>query len=131
MSSSYESSSETDNETTISEIDFAGIIINKKYALIKELGNGAFSTVWLSYHIIQKKFYAIKIHFPTDEDFKAGNKELEFLKKISNPKFGGKYFNKVIEDFIYESDYGKHLCIVFNLYAGSVYDLLKGKYAQG
>lgn len=118
-------SSEAESDFSDNDMDedyFLGLIINKKYALLHKLGSGVFSVVWLAYNIDTKNFFAIKVHNP--DDYKEGNKELQLLKKLNSAKC--KYINKLVDSFLHESDFGEHVCLVFNLFAGSLYDIVKG-----
>lgn len=136
----------TSNSTFNTSSDFsdnsqehmAGEVLNGKYVLISELGSGSFSTVWLCYNFSDKKFYALKVQ-NTDE-FIAGEEEVDILKKLS--KENCEYINKLIHNFTYKPDFydddidddipEEHICMVFELQAGSVYDIIKkGKYKKG
>jgi len=98
-----------------------GRILNKKYIMVKELGYGTFSTVWMGLNIHNRKFYAVKIHNP--DDYESGEDELDIYKKLKKTKCN--FITRLIEDFDYYSDYGEHLCMVFDLLNGSIYDVLK------
>ena len=126
--SSSDYSDSTHSHSSIEKIDFAGIIIFGKYVLITELGSGSFATVWLSYNLKNSNFYAIKIQNP--EDYQAGEAEVIVFNAMKTDKCP--YINQLIEHFIHKSDYGEHICMVFELMAGNVYDLVKkGKYKNG
>jgi serine/threonine-protein kinase SRPK3 len=120
MSSSSNASSE-ENEY----IDYTGKILNKNYIILKKIGCGAFSTVWLSYNLTKKNFNAIKIQ--NSNDYDEGLEEVEYLKKIKN----NKYLNTLIDSFIYTNNDLKNICMVFELLYGSIYDLLKEQHPNG
>lgn len=106
----------------------AGTILRKKYLLIKPLGSGSFATVWLSYNIPNKNFVAIKVQNP--EDIEYAFDEIELFKKVSTNVC--KYLNKTIDDFIITIDDDQYACMVFELMAGTTYDIIqKGKYVHG
>jgi len=117
MSSSNSSDSYIDD----SYLDFIGEILNNKYILLKEIGSGTFATVWLAYNIKNKCFYAIKIQNVEDSD--CGEDEIEIYDKIK--KNNCEYLNKLLAHFIHISSQGEHICMVFELLAGSVYDAIK------
>ena len=104
-------------------IDFRGVTLHNKYVAIKEIGSGAFSAVWLAHNIQTKEYCAIKIQNVDDID--EGESEVEILKKIRKEK--SPYFNNLIEHFKYKSEKGIHICMVFELLAGSIYDVLKAE----
>ncbi|CAH6421839.1 Protein kinase [uncultured virus] len=108
--------------------DFTGDLLNRKYIPIYLLGSGSFATVWLSYNMINNKFYAIKIQ--NEKETIAGQEEVKIYKLFNNNKC--QFINTMHENFIHVSKYGEHICMVFDLLAGSVYDLIKeGKYSNG
>ena len=124
MSNSSDSSSDIEKiENTL-----VGKTLHGKYLIIYRIGRGAFSTVWLCLNTNTKQYYAIKIIYP--EDYDVGISEVELLKKIK--KSTCKYINHLIDDFTYEVDNMSFCCMVFELLAGSVYDIMKyGKYSDG
>lgn len=110
------------------EIDYLGKLLKGKYLLLKELGCGSFATVWLSLNVENKKYYAVKIQ--NSEDYENGKDEIDLLKKLKNSKC--QYLNTMVEHFEIELDDGEHICMVFDLMAGSLYDIMRyGKYARG
>jgi serine/threonine-protein kinase SRPK3 len=104
------------------------MVLNKKYIVLAEIGHGAFSTVWISYNVNDRKYYAIKII--NAEDFDYGEDEVELMRKMRNEKC--KYMTILIDDFVMTSDAGEHVCMVFEVLAGSVHSLMKyGEYVDG
>jgi serine/threonine-protein kinase SRPK3 len=107
---------------------FNGEVLNGRYLLIKKIGYGSFSSVWLSFDCIDKKYYAIKIQ--NSDDYKEGKEEISFMKKLNTYK--SKYINNLLSYFIERKGKKKYICMVFNLLAGSLYDVIrKGKYSEG
>jgi serine/threonine-protein kinase SRPK3 len=134
MSSSSDSSSRTsgssDSRSTDGDelIDFTGDVLKNRYIVLKEIGHGAFSTVWLVYDFNTKNFKAIKIQHVHDYD--AGKAEIEVMQKIDTQNCP--YLNRLEDHFEYESDHGVHVCMVSELFACCLYDLIKsGKYKDG
>jgi serine/threonine protein kinase len=126
-SSVSEHSSSSESSMSI-DVDFTGIVLKQKYVAIYKLGKGTFSTVWLSYNVQDKKYYAIKIQNP--DDYYEGEEEVGLLKKFKQKEC--KYINTLVDSFDYESEEGTHICMVCELLAGSTFDLIKsGKYKNG
>jgi len=145
MKENYDSLGSTDNNsasqtselissesitTTEKQINLEGEII-KNYNIIYEIGNGAFSTVWLAFDINDNNYYAIKVQ--NSNDYEDGKDEIEILKKIGN---SNEYINSLksyfIESLFVESSIEKFPCSVFELCAGNLYTLgKKGKYKNG
>ena len=137
MSNSSEYSYDSESSESFDKIDFTGIVLNKKYMLIYKLGSGAFATVWLAYNFCNKKFYAIKIQNSFEAE--SGNEEIHLLSKFKNDPC--KNLNRIIEHFIYKpnpkdhknyTDHDDNVCMVFDLMAGSLHDIMKaGIYTNG
>jgi serine/threonine-protein kinase SRPK3 len=110
--------------------EFFGETLKNKYILIDKIGVGTFSAVWLALNIIDNNLYAIKIQHI--EDYYDGEKEAKFLSKI--PK-NCKNLPKLIEYFEVKNPINPeflNLCMVMDLYIGSVYQLIrKGGYDNG
>lgn len=129
----YDSSSEvgsfSDDELSEELVDYTGEVLHKKYVLIKQLGSGAFATVWLAYNYKNKKYYAIKVQ--NDEDFEDAEYEVDIYKQLR--KSSCPYFNQLVEHFVFEDKEGEeHMCMVTELCAGSLYDIMEsGKYSKG
>lgn len=134
----YESGCNSDSESS----DYAnedlgneyyGMILNNQYILLHKIGTGGFASVWLSYYMNDPKkqyYYAIKIQNP--EYYNEGKLEVETFLKIS--KIESKYLINMIEHFKFKPLQSKKyaLCMVFELMACSVYQLIRrGKYKKG
>jgi len=107
--------------------DYLGLILDNKYLTIKLLGRGLFADVLLSYCFADKGFYAIKIH--QDDSYEYGMDEVRTLKQIKQLKCP--YMMGYIEHFEWEEENNDteeevvHLCIVYELLAGNIYNLIK------
>lgn len=129
-SSSNNSSQDSDScESSCDNVEnLKGEILNGKYLIIYEIGSGSFATVWLSYNINNNKFNAIKIQ--NTIDYESGIEEVEILKKLN--KENCVFANNLLENFVHTTEDGEHVCMVFELMAGSVYDIMRiGKYSSG
>lgn len=123
-----DSGSESDDDNDHKNKDFSGKVLKKKYIPISKLGSGTFATVWLTYNIENKNFYAIKIQNPDDEE--AGMDEVQLFKQLSTTTCP--YINKMIEYFMFKDEEDSYICMVFELLAGSIYDIMKyKKYSKG
>lgn len=110
------------------DYEFTGHFLKKRYFVLYKIGAGSFASIWLSYDIKNKKYCAIKL-FAEDKDDDA-EFEIETFKQIK--KVNSIYFINMKEHFEYESDDETHKCIVLELMAGNVFDLLNTeKYDNG
>jgi serine/threonine-protein kinase SRPK3 len=119
-SEGYSNSSGEDNNVSLERI---GTILNNKYILLHKLGHGSFATVWVSYNISNKRFYAVKVQYA--DDFEDAEHEVNLLKNLKTS--GCPYLCTMVENFVYEAEDGDHMCMVFELMAGSMYNLIKSK----
>lgn len=120
--------SDSSDSSSFDKSVLVGKTLHNKYIIIYKIGRGAFSTVWLCMDIRSKQYYAIKILYPDSYD--VGLFETDILNKIKKTKC--QYFNHIIDNFVHEMDNEQYCCMVFELLAGSVYDIMKyGKYKTG
>jgi serine/threonine protein kinase len=107
-------------------LELTGKVI-KNYNILREIGRGSFSIVWLAFNITNNKFYALKVQNPSD--YKAGIDEIMFVKKLpNNPNI----FNNIVEYFVESKDNKKYLCSVWNLHLTSIDSIIrKGPYKNG
>ena len=116
--------------------EFYGEVLKNRYLIIKKLGYGSFSSVWMAYDVESNILTAIKIINP--QDYKEGMLELQTYKKLDN--LDSTYLLTMIECFqvtpihskYYDESYLKHnkhnynhIVMVLPLMACSTFDLLK------
>lgn len=110
------------------EFDPIAIILENKYIILCYIGCGTFSSVWLCYDMIDKKYKILKI-LPI-KNSKYCETEINVLKKISS--YDCPYLNKLLNNFIFTHDKKEYTCLVFDLMAGSLQDILNlKKYKNG
>src|SRR6202012_3257444 len=109
-----------------SYIDWQCKILNKKYIMIKKLGYGSYASVWMGFDILDKKFYAVKIH--NSEDYNAGKEETNIIKKLNTSKC--KHIINLIDSFIHTENDADHYCLVMELMACSLEDIIRDKKYQ-
>jgi len=133
MSSSSESSTSSDEiDYQESNLDLSGKLLNK-YNIIKELGRGTYSIVWLGFNINDQKYYAIKVQH--SDDFKDGIEEVKMMKRLPR---NINVFNHLIEHFIHSISVKdkktklRYLCSVYELQSGNLDSFIrKGYYEDG
>ena len=127
-SDSTVSLSSDENDYSTNGDVFYGEVLQKKYLLIKKIGYGSCSSVWLSYNIDNQKFFALKIQ--NSEDYEEGKFEVEYLKDLKT--YSCQTIANLLEDFKIIIGKNKYICMVFELMACTVYDIIReGKYRHG
>ncbi len=106
-------------------------IIDNRFILLRKIGKGNFSDVWMSLHVNKKKEYtfcALKILSKKYESKCA--KEIFVSKRINCNKCH--YLNSPHSIFNFRYDDDEYIGIQYELFYGSLYDLLKtGIYYNG
>ena len=104
-------------------------LLNDRYLSIKKIGSGSYSEVWLAYDITTKSPKALKIGITDCQD--ASECELDVLKVIKSKSSFHHHLNWMDDYFSIKIDGEDTTCIVFDLMAGSVNDLLKKNFPEG
>ncbi|KAF4525250.1 hypothetical protein B566_EDAN014553 [Ephemera danica] len=102
-----------------------GNIFATRYYIIRKLGWGQFSTVWLAWNLPESKFVAIKIVKCALQYTEAALDEISMLKRIRETNPNDEKRERVIQllDHFKEiSRYGTHMCMVFSVLG---YNLLR------
>lgn len=104
-----------DDEREVSQ-GIVGEIYQNKYIILKYLGKGTFSRVWMVYDVTTKNFYAMKVVYSKySED---AEHEIEMYKNLGN-----KYKNvtRYIDSFYIKDE----MCIIMELMGICLIDLFK------
>ncbi|CAD2215827.1 serine/threonine-protein kinase SRPK3 [Angomonas deanei] len=110
-----------------------GKMLNSRYVLIKKLGWGAFSTVWLAYDSKFKSgeensshpFLAVKIAKCDPSLEKGILYEIRLLKYV-NERLGAttNQTTKLVDEFDIKGDFGKHKCVVMGLSGSNLLSII-------
>ncbi|KAI9673401.1 MAG: hypothetical protein M1817_002863 [Caeruleum heppii] len=87
-------------------------VVDDRYKVVRKLGYGSYSTVWLAEKISNKDYVAIKI---VKADYSKRSKELEilrFINGIGKSEEGTSYLPVLLDDFYIQGPNGSHLCLV-------------------
>jgi serine/threonine-protein kinase SRPK3 len=114
--SDSEGSLTSDDEEEVSK-DIVGKLYNGKYVVVKYLGRGTFSRVWMVYNLLDQQFYAMKIVF--EKYYDDTSHEININKQIG---IDNKYIAKTI-DIFGEDDSSREVCFVTELLGICVLDL--------
>ncbi|XP_019736124.1 SRSF protein kinase 1b [Hippocampus comes] len=102
-----------------------GDLFNARYHVIRKLGWGHFSTVWLAWDIQEKRFVAMKVVKSAEHYTETALDEIKLLKSVRNTDLGDPSRERVVQlldDFKISGMNGTHVCMVFEVLG---YHLLK------
>jgi len=98
--------------------DYKYKIINNRFIVISEIGSGSYGCVWLTYDIVVKKYFAIKIH--PCEYIKHGKRETLVNEIVKNKC---PYFVEQMTTFDCVIDDDECYCCVMELMSYSMYEI--------
>ena len=105
-----------DNLTSDDEEEITNIFFNKmynnRYTIIKYLGRGTFSRLWLVYDIIEGDFKAMKMQ--NKNDIEEGKNEIKILQNMNHPNI------VILYDHFFSED---HLCLIIELLGGDLFTI--------
>ncbi|XP_013857565.1 SRSF protein kinase 1b isoform X2 [Austrofundulus limnaeus] len=102
-----------------------GDLFNGRYHVIRKLGWGHFSTVWLAWDIQERRFVAMKVVKSAEHYTETALDEIKLLKSVRNTDPRDPNREKVVQlldDFKISGMNGTHVCMVFEVLG---YHLLK------
>ena len=155
--SSSESSAESDDDDNDVEdltdyrpdgyhVAHIGEIIDSKYVLLKKLGWGHFSTVWLAFKLSDKQLYALKMQKSAEKYIESAFEEEEILYQVAQnfkdarwEKFLREYYNdqslqanrdhthnlQMFDQFFHHGMHGKHFTMAFEVLGKNLLSLIK------
>ncbi|XP_056158178.1 SRSF protein kinase 1b [Lampris incognitus] len=95
-----------------------GDLFNGRYHVIRKLGWGHFSTVWLAWDIQGKRFVAMKVVKSAEHYTETALDEIKLLKSVRNSDLSDPSREKVVQlldDFKISGMNGTHVCMVFEV----------------
>ncbi|TDL23733.1 kinase-like protein [Rickenella mellea] len=103
---------------------------DRRYQVVRKLGSGRYSTVWLVQDTNDQSLAAMKVLVGdlSISDKKGGWDELGILKVIrdKNPQsFGYRHVCQLLDDFTHEGPNGNHICLVLEAMNLSVLDIYR------
>ena len=103
----------SDDDVDELENDYLGQIVNEQYILIKYIGRGTFSRIWLVHDLILDKYLIFKIYFDNDDDseFKLELETLQKLKAETKCEYNINYNGYLIHKFLNETSSCKILIL--------------------
>ncbi|XP_023652636.1 SRSF protein kinase 1a isoform X2 [Paramormyrops kingsleyae] len=95
-----------------------GDLFNGRYHVIRKLGWGHFSTVWLCWDIQGKRFVALKVVKSAEHYTETALDEIKLLRSVRNTDPDDPNREKVVQlldDFKISGSNGTHVCMVFEV----------------
>uniref|UniRef100_A0A8C6TYW2 non-specific serine/threonine protein kinase n=1 Tax=Neogobius melanostomus TaxID=47308 RepID=A0A8C6TYW2_9GOBI len=95
-----------------------GDLYNGKYHVIRKLGWGHFSTVWLAWDTMVKRFVAMKVVKSAEQYTETAVDEIKLLRSVRNSDPDDPNREKVVQlldDFKISGVNGTHVCMVFEV----------------
>jgi serine/threonine-protein kinase SRPK3 len=99
-----------------------------KYTIVRKLGWGHFSTVWLSRDNVTGKHVALKVVRSAAHYTETALDEIKLLKKVvdANPNHPGrKHVVSLLDSFNHKGPNGVHVCMVFEVLGENLLGLIK------
>ena len=100
---------------------------NEEYLIVRKLGWGHFSTVWLAWDSARSRHVAIKIVRSSSNYSEAAMDEITLLEKVNSGNDsheGKKHVVQLLDHFIHEGPNGKHVCMIFEVLGENMLNLL-------
>lgn len=95
-----------------------GDLFNNRYHVIRKLGWGHFSTVWLCWDVQVKQFVALKVVKSAEHYTETALDEIRLLRAVRDTDPGDSGRDKVVQlldDFKISGANGSHVCMVFEV----------------
>ncbi|KAJ9104152.1 hypothetical protein QFC19_004136 [Naganishia cerealis] len=99
-----------------------------RYTIVRKLGWGHFSTVWLARDNTINRHVALKVVKSDNHYTETALDEIQLLNKLrtSNPNHPGRdHTVQLLDDFRHEGENGSHVCMVFEVLGENLLGLIK------
>ncbi|GLH14737.1 Serine/threonine-protein kinase minibrain, partial [Gryllus bimaculatus] len=110
-----------------------GDILNDRYIVIRKLGWGHFSTVWLCYDKKDKRYVAMKVVKSASHYRYAAQDEVKMLQNVYGSSSSNQHHRiiQLLDSFEVPGDHGSHVCMVFDVHGVNLLKLLISNNYQG
>lgn len=98
-----------------------GDVFHDRYTVIRKLGWGHFSTVWLSWDVRERRFVALKMVKSAEHYTDAAEDEILLLDRVSQSivrlklRPGEESVVRLLDHFQHRGPHGTHVCMVFEV----------------
>ncbi|VDK67500.1 unnamed protein product [Onchocerca ochengi] len=111
-----------------------GDVFNGRYHVIRKMGWGHFSTVWLCWDTVQMRFVAMKIVKSAEHYTEAALDEIKLLMAVRNADENDLFRERVVQlldEFSVTGVNGTHVCMVFEVLGCNLLKLIIRSNYQG
>ncbi|XP_074646954.1 uncharacterized protein LOC141902911 [Tubulanus polymorphus] len=111
-----------------------GALFNNRYHVVRKLGWGHFSTVWLCWDLQAKRFVALKVVKSAQHYTETALDEIKLLKCVRESDENDPYREKTVQlldDFKISGVNGTHVCMVFEVLGPNLLKLIIRSNYQG
>lgn len=111
-----------------------GDLFNNRYHVIRKLGWGHFSTVWLCWDLTGKRFVALKVVKSASHYTETALDEIKLLRSVRESDPNNCFREKVVQlldDFKISGVNGTHVCMVFEVLGHNLLKLIIRSNYQG
>ena len=115
-------------------IEIGDTFQENRYHVIRKLGFGTFSTVWLCSDTKLNDYVAIKVTKGKKTSYENAVEEIHTLsaiRSIGRTDTSSKRVVSLINHFVVEGVNGKHMCLVFEVMGQSLYTFMKKSFPNG
>ncbi|KAI8356047.1 kinase-like domain-containing protein [Mortierella sp. GBAus27b] len=115
-------------------VSVGDVFHNGRYVILRKLGWGHFSTVWLAKDTIGDRHVALKVVKSATHYTETALDEIKLLERVvqANPKAPGrKYVVELLDHFTHEGPNGKHVCMVFEVLGENLLSLIRRFHHRG
>ncbi|KAG0272837.1 serine/threonine protein kinase, CMGC group, partial [Linnemannia exigua] len=145
----YDHTNETDRQSNHSEeeedlsdytrdgyhhVSVGDLFQDGRYLVLRKLGWGHFSTVWLAKDMVKNRHVALKIVKSAKHYTETAMDEIKLLEKVvsANPNAPGrKYVVELLDHFMHRGPNGLHVCMVFEVLGENLLSMIKRYRHQG
>ncbi|CAL2048887.1 unnamed protein product [Caenorhabditis brenneri] len=104
-----------------------GDVLSSRYTILKKIGWGGYSTVWMAKTKNTDEYVALKITKSAKAHIECSEREIEILEKISmthSNSNGSNHFVKLLDTFLVYGLNGSHIAMVFRMLGPSLFDII-------
>lgn len=102
-------------------------IFHSRYQIVRKLGWGHFSTVWLCWDLVNEMFVALKIVKSDPRYVETALDEIKLLRHVRECDPSDRFREKIVQlldNFWISGDNGTHVCMVFEVLGNNLLNLI-------